>query len=175
MRCTLASIMEELINTLEQENEVYQQLIPISEEKTKIIVRNDLDELQKIVVKEQGMVEQINLLEKKREEVILNIGTVIGKDPKLLTVQVVSELLEKQPKEQRKLNEIHDNLKNTIQRLIKINNHNKSLIKQSLDMIEFNMNFIQSTRMLPGNNNYTKGASAVDTPVLQTGMFDAKQ
>lgn len=45
-------------------------------------------------------------------------------------------------------------------------------------MIEFNMNFIQSTRMSPGNNNYDKNASAAGGGVdagFGTGSFDAKQ
>jgi hypothetical protein len=83
--------------------------------------------------------------------------------------------MEKQPKEQKALSTIHDNLNNTIQRLVVINNRNKSLIQQSLEMIEFNMNFIQSTRMSPGNNTYTKGASQYEAPASRIGMFDAKQ
>ena len=59
-----------------------------------------------------------------------------------------------------------------------INSANKNLIENSLEMIEFNMNFIQSTRMSPGNNNYDKNASAAGGGVdagFGTGSFDAKQ
>ena len=41
-------------------------------------------------------------------------------------------------------------------------------------MIQFNMNIIQSTRMVQGNN-YTKNAGESDLGATQTGMFDAKQ
>lgn len=171
----MASLIEELISTLEQEHDVYERLIPISEHKTKVIVKNDLLELQEITNQEQQMIEKINALEHKREQVVNNIGTVINKDPSALHIKMIINLLEKQPKEQKQLSEIHDNLNKTIQRLVEINNHNKSLIKQSLEMIEFNMNFIQSTRMSPGNHSYTKGASEIDMPSLHVGMFDAKQ
>jgi len=167
--------MEELIITLEQEYDIYEQLIPIAENKTKVIVSNNLQTLQVITEQEQIMIEKINALERKREEVIVNIGTVISREPSTLNIKMIIQLLEKQPKEQKQLSEIHDNLKKTIQRLVQINNHNKSLIQQSLEMIEFNMNFIQSTRMSPGNHSYNKGASEFDMPSLQTGMFDAKQ
>ena len=50
-----------------------------------------------------------------------------------------------------------------------------SLIEQSLEMIEFNMNLIQSTRMSPGSGSYTKSAYENDAPAWQTGMFDARQ
>lgn len=167
--------MEELIITLKQEQELYEDMIPIAEEKTKIIIKNDLESLQQITEKEQLAVEKVNVLEKKREETINNIGIVISKDPKTLNIQTLINLLEKQPKEQKELSIIHDNLKKTIYRLMEINNHNKSLIEQSLEMIEFNMNFIQSTRMSPGNNNYTKGAASVYDSTDSRGMFDAKQ
>lgn len=171
----MASLIEDLIHTLEQECEVYNQLIPIAEKKTKFIISNNLTELQKITDQEQNMIDIILNIEKKREEVVNNIGIVINKDPRTINLKTIIEVLEKQPKEQKQLSEIHDNLKKTIQRLVDINNHNKSLIQQSLEMIEFNMNFIQSTRMSPGNLSYNRGASQTDMPSLQTGMFDAKQ
>lgn len=171
----MASLIEELITTLEQEKDIYMQLIPIAEKKTNVIVKNDLQELQDITEQEQILIDKINTLEHKREEVIINVGTVINRKPETLNVKMIIQLLEKQPNEQKRLSNVHDILKKTIQRLVEINNHNRSLILQSLEMIEFNMNFIQSTRMSPGNQGYTKGASQFEVPFLQQGMFDAKQ
>lgn len=171
----MASLIEELIDILEQEYEVYKQLLPIALEKTQVIVKNDLTSLQLITEKEQLSVDQINYLERRRETVMLNIRTVLNRKTKDFNLKALIELLDKQTKEQKALSILHDNLKSTIQRLVEVNNHNKSLIKQSLEMIEFNMNFIQSTRMSPGNNTYTKSASRYDAQLRGTGMFDAKQ
>lgn len=171
----MASLIDELIDILEKEYEVYQQLIPIAEEKTQVIVKNDLNSLQRITVKEQLAVDRINALEHKRNVVILNIRTVINRKTGEFNLKTLIGLLEKQPKEQKSLSILHDNLKRTIHRLVEVNNRNKSLIQQSLEMIEFNMNFIQSTRMAPGNNTYTKGASTYEAPARGTGMFDARQ
>ena len=171
----MASLIDELISILEEECNVYQQLIPISEEKSQIIVKNDLTSLQDITSKEQTAISRINALERKRDQVMVNIRTVINRKTGEFTLKTLIELMEKQPKEQKALSLIHDNLKNTIQRLVEINNRNKSLIQQSLEMIEFNMNFIQSTWMSPGNNTYTKGASQYEAFASGTGMFDAKQ
>ncbi len=171
----MASLIEELISTLEQEDNIYQQLIPIAEEKTRVIVKNDLTSLQEITEKEQQAIIRINQLERKRESVMGNIRTVINRKNGELTLRTLIGLMEKQPNEQKALSIIHDNLKKSIHRLVDINNRNKSLIQQSLEMIEFNMNFIQSTRMSPGNNTYTKGASKYETLASGTGMFDAKQ
>jgi flagellar biosynthesis/type III secretory pathway chaperone len=171
----VASLIDELIGILESEYEIYQQLVPISEEKTQVIVKNDLTSLQRITGEEQLAVDKINTLERRRETVMVNIRTVINKKSGEFNLRTLIGLMDRQPKEQKALSIIHDNLKRIIQRLVEVNNRNRSLIQQSLEMIEFNMNFIQSTRMSPGNNTYTKGAWKYEAQASGTGMFDAKQ
>lgn len=171
----MASLIEELIDTLGQEAKLYNELIEIAESKTQVIVSNDLVALQAITVQEQYMVENVNNIDKKREEIVKNIGIVVNKNPETINLKTIIQMMEKQPNEKQHLCEVHDNLKKTIHRLVEINNHNKSLIQQSLEMIEFNMNFVQSTRMSPGNQSYDKGASQFDMLSEHTGMFDAKQ
>lgn len=171
----MASLVEELIDTLSNEYTLYKELLPIAEKKTKVIIKNDLDELQTITDVEQDFVDKITALERKREEIITNMGTVINRDPKTLNLKGIIQILKKQPKEQKELSVLHDNLTRTIQTLVEINNRNKSLIHQSLEMIEFNMNFIQSTRMSPGNNYTKKGATSYDTSMGRRTIFDAKQ
>lgn len=170
----MASLIEELINTLEQEYDLYKQLIPIADKKTKVIVTNDLDSLQEITSMEQVAIDKISALEHKRETVMMNIKTVINRKEELNVKSLVG-LLGNQPNEQKALSIVRDKLRNVILNFNQINNRNKSLIQQSLEMIEFNMNFIQSTRMSPGNNTYTKGASKYEAQARGTGMFDAKQ
>ena len=171
----MASLIDELIDILENEYQVYQQLLPIAEEKTRVIVTNDLASLQEITGKEQLAVDKINTLEHKRETVMDHIKTVINRKTGEFSLSTLIQLMEKQPKEQKALSMVHDNLKRTIQRLVEVNNHNKLLIQQSLEMIEFNMNFLQSTRMSQGDNTYTKGASQYVAQSQGAGMFDAKQ
>ncbi len=170
----MPGLIDELVETMSKENDIYKELIPIADEKTRVIIRNDLDALQVITDKEQRTVERINALERKREEVIVNIGTVLSRNPRTLDMKALMKIMEKQPAEREKLSRIHDELKETLKRLVTINERNKVLIQQSLEMIEFNMNLIQGTRMSPGVNNYTRGASQ-EMPQAGTRMFDAKQ
>ncbi|MCR5203796.1 MAG: flagellar protein FlgN [Lachnospiraceae bacterium] len=171
----MAGLIDELVNTMSQENDIYKELIPIADEKTRVIIKNDLDALQKITEQEQLTIEKINALEKKREEVIINIGTVLSRNPKDLNMKELIKIMGRQPEEQKKLSKIHDELSDTLKRLVTINDRNKELIKQSLEMIEFNMNLIQSTRMAPGVNNYTRSAGESSIREGSTGMFDTKQ
>lgn len=170
----MASLMEELISTLSQEKELYLALLPIAEEKTKAIVANDLEQLQKITDKEQEAVDRVNALERKRSEVINNMGIVLGRKPQELTLTELILVAEKQPKDKAALTELKESLGTAVKRLADLNERNKVLIQHSLEMIEFNMNLIQSTRMVQGNN-YTKSAAETEIGASQTGMFDAKQ
>lgn len=171
----MASLIEELITVLKAEEEVYKNLLPVVEQKTQIIIRNDLTALQKITEQEQLAIERVTSLEHKRDEVIVNMGVVLSRNPRTLTLKKLIELLDRQPKEQKELAVLHDSLTTILKKLSDANLRNQSLIEQSLEMIEFNMNLIQSTRMSPGSGNYTKNAYENDAPVGQTGMFDARQ
>ena len=171
----MASLTEELISVLQKEQDIYQQLIPISEEKTRIIVKNDLKALQEITEREQQAIEQLNALERRREEVVINMGTVLNRDPRTLKLKNMVKLLEKRPEEQKRLAALYDTLTASIRRLSDINDRNKMLINQSLEMIQFEMNLVQSARIAPGSSNYNKQASSFDMQAGSAGMFDAKQ
>jgi len=171
----VASLMEELFAVLNSEKEIYEKLIPVSEKKTSVLVKGDLKELEAVAQEEQALVEKASSLGAKREEVIKNIGIVLNKDASTLDLTTLAELLGKQPEEKEKLALLHDSLKAVMKRLVDINEKNKNLIENSLEMIEFNMNFIQSTRMSPGVNNYDKNASSSYSPGYSAGGFDAKQ
>lgn len=171
----MASLTEELISVLQKEQDIYQELIPISEGKTRVIIQNDLKSLQEITEREQQTVEQLNALERRREEIVVNMGTVLNRDPRTLKLKNMVKLLEKRPEEQKKLAALYDALTASVKRLTEINERNKALISQSLEMIQFEMNLIQSARMTPGSGNYNKQASAFDMPAAAQGMFDAKQ
>lgn len=170
----MASVIQELILVLEEEQQLYEELIPVVSEKTNVIIKNNLESLQKITDQEQKVVDQVTALEKKRFEVIVNIGIILNRKPEELTLKEIIKVLDNSPEEQKRLAMVHDRLRKSVKRLMDINSQNKSLIEQSLEMIEFNMNLIQSTRMSPGNN-YSKSAVTVDDGAFQAGTFDAKQ
>lgn len=171
----MASLIEELIDVLDKELDIYQQLIPICNEKTQIIIKNDLAALQEITDKEQYAVDQISSLEHKRETIMTNIKIVINQKSETLNLKTLIQMLEGQPKEQKALSILHDKLNSIIRQLKEINARNQTLIEQSLEMIEFNLNVIQSTKMVLGNNTYTKDAAQYNAKASGTGMFDAKQ
>ena len=167
--------MEELIDTLTKEEKLYSELIPIEEEKTRAIVANDLQKMQQITDKERVMVDQTTALEAKREEIAVNIATVLGKDPKTITLEEIEGSLKKQPEDRKKLQTIHDRLKKTVHRLRDVNEQNKELLQESMEMVEFNMNVMRSAQMTAGSSNYGSDASEVNGMAPQHPRFDATQ
>lgn len=174
----MASLIRDLITVLEEEEEVYEYLLPITREKKQVIIKNDLQSLQDITAQEQKAVEIITVLERRREEVIVNIGTVLGMDSNTLKISDIIPVLEKQPKEQKELKEIHGKLKSTVSELKRLNDINRVLMEQSLEMIAFDLNVIQSMKSMPVTNNYDRRARqqfADSSYQNSQGVFDAKQ
>ena len=171
----MASLMEELIATLDKEDLLYRQLIPVEEEKTRAIIANDLESLRKITEQEHELVDRTSAQEHKREQIAIDIATVLGMDPRTITLDQIAEALKGQPEDQKKLQEIHDRLKKTVERLQDLNEKNKVLLKEAMEMVQFNMNVIRSTRMSSGSSNYSSNAAEVEGMAPQHGIFDAKQ
>lgn len=171
----MASIIDELISALEDELVLYQKLIPLAEEKAVAIIENNLERLSVVTQSEQDLLDEITLLENRRERSVNNIKDVLNRRNEELNLDRIISFLGKQPAEQGKLKAVQKELRTVTDRLKQINLQNKSLIEESLDMIEFSMNLMQSTRMAPESNNYNRSASFSDVSVSHTGMFDAKQ
>ncbi|HKM03222.1 MAG TPA: flagellar protein FlgN [Lachnospiraceae bacterium] len=172
----MASLMENLIDVLDKENSEYEILLALSTRKTPIIVKGDLAELEKITDEEQIVVSHINHLEKTREEIINDIASVINKDVLTLKLSNIIQMLESRPVEKKKLALVHDKLQFTIKNMVRVNEQNKQLIMNSLEMIEFDLNVIQAMNTAPESANYNKGAINVGSSLGNNkGGFDAKQ
>ena len=125
----LASLMDELLEVLSEERDIYEELAPISEKKTQVLIKEDLKELKKITDKEQLLVDKVSIVDRKREKVIQNISVVLNKDSKELDLATLGNILCKQPDERKKLNMLHDSLRQVMNRLVIANQKNKELIQ----------------------------------------------
>ncbi len=171
----MASLIEELIETLNKENKEYETLLELSKRKAAVIVARDIPALEKITDDEQIVVSTIGNLDNKRAQVTRDIADVINKDVETLKLSVLIDLLSKQPDEQQKLSQIHDKLKTTVEAVRAINESNRQLIDQSLEMVEFDLNMIRAMRQAPETNNYGRGAVSVGETLGSVRGFDAKQ
>ena len=172
----MASLMENLLEVLDQESAEYEGLVELSQKKTPFIVSGDLENLQKITDDEQIIMSRLHNLEKKREEVTADIANVLNRDVETLKLANLIDMLNGRPEEQARLAEVHDRLRNVVHALQRTNEQNKELLNNALEMVEFEMNLVQAMKAAPETANYTRGAySAGDIMGVISGGFDAKQ
>lgn len=172
----MASLMEDLISILSQENKEYKTLLGLSSKKTPIIVKGELEALAAITDEEQCVVAKIAALEKKRQVAMRDVANVLNKDVKTLKLTSLVKMLDKRPEEQRKLSIERDNLRDVASNVNRVNAQNRALLENSLEMVEFEMNILQSSKRAPESANYTKLAgTSGDAIGLDSGRFDQKQ
>lgn len=168
--------MENLIEVLDKESSEYEMLLGLSMKKTPAIVAGKLEELQKITDEEQVVVGRISHLEKQRIQVTADIASVMNRDVNNLKLADLIQMLESRPQESQRLAAIHDRLKAVTASMQRVNEQNKELIANALEMVEFDMAMLQAMKTAPETANYTKGAYTAGS-VMGTGQggFDAKQ
>ena len=171
----MASLMENLIDVLEKESSEYEALLELSMKKTPIIVSGNLENLQKITDEEQEAVSRVANLDKKRMEILADIANVLNKDVASLKLANLIEMLVDRPAEQEALAVSHDRLHASVRELQKINEQNRALLTNVLEMVEFEMNMFQAMKTAPETANYNRDAySAGDIMGVNRG-FDTRQ
>lgn len=170
----MASLMDDLLDVIEKEDNHYRRLIALSIEKKDAIVGSDIRKLEEITNEEQEVTSILKNLETKRTEVLGDMAVVLNQDPETLTVQKMITLLEKQPKEQKALSDLRDRLRHTLDEMSTVNEQNRILLEQALEMVNFDLTLFKSLRQAPETANYDKNAYNTGE-LLGSSGFDAKQ
>ncbi len=170
----MASLMDDLIQVLESENNEYQRLAELSKQKKQVIIDADVPSLEKIVDLEQDVASKIQNLDVRRRKVMHDMSVVLNKPEEGFTVDTILEMLSSQPKEQERLQNVKKQLKTTLAEVRKINEQNQTLLNQALEMVEFDLTLFRSMRTAPETANYNKNAYNTGD-LLGSSGFDAKQ
>ena len=171
----MASLMETIIDVLVKEEEAYRLLIELSKKKTPIIINNDLDGLAKITEEEQDVVSEIQKYEKLRMQTMKDIADVTNHTGEELKFPDLIDMMSSRPSEQGQLREIHDKLKVTLDNMKRINEQNRELLQNSIDMVNFEINLLQAARRAPETADYDKGAYSTGS-IMGSGTktFDSR-
>lgn len=170
----MASLMEDLMDVLEKEEAQYQGLIELGQRKKEAVIKADIATLEQITEKEGDVASVLQNLAKRRTRVLNDMATVLGKEPGEITITKMIGYLEGQPKEQEKLKQIKERLLETGTKMRTMNEQNEVLLKQALEMVEFDLTLLKSMRQAPETANYNKNAYNTGD-LLGGGGFDAKQ
>ena len=172
----MASLMENLIEILNKESDSYDGLLEVSRKKTTAIVKGDLEALTGLTDEEQERASVIANLDKKRNEVMADMANVLNKDVNTLKLTALVEMLSTRPQEQKALAEAIERIKRSAGTLQQVNHQNGELLKNSIEMVEFELSLLQAMKAAPEMANYSRGAfNTGETMGVSRRGFDAKQ
>jgi ABC-type transporter Mla subunit MlaD len=167
----VASLVEELVKVLENEQKLYQELIDFANQKTQILIRGDVPALEKLTDQEQLTSDRLNAQGNQQKQLLNDIAVVLGKTAEQMTVTRLVDLLDTQPKERTKLVNARDNLVATANKMKSLNDQNIVLIKQAIELSEFDLTLFKSMRQAPETANYDRRACNTGS-LLGSSAFD---
>lgn len=172
----MASLIENLMDTLDRESDEYEVLIELSMKKTPAVIKGDLAALQAITDKEQLAAGRISHIENERRNVMQEIAGVLNTDVKTLKLADMIRVLERRPIERQRMEACQNRLKTVIYRMKQLNEHNLDLIEKALEIAQFELNVYQAMKSAPETANYNREAYQDGSVIGSTrGRFDAKQ
>lgn len=159
---------------MEGERSQYEKLIDLNREKKDSIIYKKLDVLESITVQEQAIADSLLRLEEKRLDLLRSIASVMGHDGEQISVSWMISNLANQPVEQEKLTVARDRLVKAADDVQVLNFQTQNLLKQALEMVEFDITLLKSVKQAPQTANYGRDAETTGD-VLGNIRFDAKQ
>ena len=161
-------LSKQLIDILNQENDIYDELSKISNNKTNLIVGGKVAELESIVNVEQALIIRISKLEDEREKIVDKLCSLLGKKPEEITISGLAAQLGQN--ESDTLQACQEKMVNSIKNLKNKNDLNSKLIKNSLEYIDFSINMMTSIDSV--TNSYGSSGHVGDTK--KRNLFDMK-
>lgn len=168
----MASLVEELVNVLEAETQIYTTLVGYEERKKDVLIAADVATLEEITTKEQLAGDDLIAYSNKQIQILKDIATVLGRTDGKMTVTRLISLLDTQPKVQEQLTEARDSLLTAANQMKTLSDQNAILIRQAIELNEFDMTLFKSLRQAPETANYDKSAYNTGS-LLGGGGFDA--
>ena len=126
----MASLVEELVQVLEAEQEIYETLIGYGEQKTDILIQGDVAALEKLTGLEQLAGDKLIAQSNKQIQLLKDIASVLGKSKEKMTVTRLIELLDSQPQVQEKLTAARDHVIEAANKMQSLNEQNAVLMRQ---------------------------------------------
>lgn len=170
----MASLVEELVEILEEQEKVYQRMAEYGRQKREILIKNDVPALEKLTTEEQLAADEALALSNKQVQALSDIANVLGKSDEKMTVSKLIELLNSQPVIKDRLKVAKDQLIAIANEVQSLNTQNEALINQAIELTQFDITLFKSMRQAPETANYNRSAYNTGA-ILGSSGFDAKQ
>ena len=170
----MASLVDELLDDLRNENAEYEKLLVTADQKRQMIINGETEELEAITAKEEQLGNNLKTMEGRRVQILKDMAVVMGHDGEQVTVTQIIDMLNNQPEERDALTTARDQLLETATQLQIANRQNEILLQQALEMVEFDLTLFKSLRQAPQTANYGQDAYTTGD-ILGGSSFDSSQ
>lgn len=163
----MTAMWENFIVLLRQTLEIYEALLLLSRKKRQILVEVKPQELEQLTKQEELLIIKAGQLETARKAQVQEIITKLGLSPEQSQLTTLIEHADSQTAD--KLEEISEEFTEIAAELVELNELNEKLIKQSLELVNYNINILsqnsaESTYAPKGQPGATSsGRSILDT------------
>ncbi len=153
----MSGLLNNLIDSLTEQKQYYTELSLISEEKRKVIISNDLQNLADFTTVENVLISKNDKLEKRLDEIINDIGIVLNIKPDELNITKIASVINNENdkdallKITKELHELADTLK-------KHNSINRELLNGAINYVQYSLNVIQNVDAKDDVKNVLKQA-----------------
>lgn len=148
-------ILKSLVNVLKQEAAIYEELLAMSKDKTDVIVKGKIQELEQMVKSEQEYILRLSGFESEREALVDRLSDIKDTKAEELTISAITQMFA--GKEAEELLNVQQKLMETIKSLSETNELNEKLIQSSLEYINFTISLM--TTAGDDDNSYDTNAS----------------
>lgn len=170
----MAGIIYELIEVLEQEKECYEGIETLAAYTETAVVNKNIEFLQEVVKTEEEFIGRLNILEKKRDSLMKDIAIVTGMKHQNVTVAAIIEKIGKDTEVGQKLTVLREEIRAQLDEIKAKSELNKQLLTDSLELVDFTVNAIGSTKGYSHVGNYNRPGEDM-TIQRQQSLFDKKQ
>lgn len=163
--------VQPIIAALHQLEQCYEQMMEQGNRKTQIIIKNDINELMKIMIAEKGIMRKVQEAEDALSE--QSLAYIRGKGIKSQLKLTVSELLKLvfNAEEKLALKESQERLNDLLLRMKQLNDHNQLLLEQSLQFANYQLDLLVEH---PEDNAFYKRPDQQRGSYYPVGKLDAR-
>lgn len=165
------SAFQLLLTQLRQLLLMYRALFTLADEKKGAIIKNNIEAINAITMKESKALKPMPELEASIRSQLTKLQRDLGFRPKLkMTLSEMVKMLV-DPVEKQELAELQAELESITTKLAQANEHNQQLIQLSLEYVHFSLDVICG----PPDDEVTYKRPTMQTDVQRrTGMYDKK-
>jgi len=164
-------VLKPLVHVLESMLSTHETLLELAKRKKRVLIQNDMSELNAIVKEEVTLAHQVEKLEGERSGMVRLLSLRLGLPAEELTARKVAALAGT-PEERETIAQLNDQLLAVMTQLKEQNELNKQLIEQSLDFIRNSIDLLTESPIVPTYGDSGDTHAAYTT--TRTSFFDSK-